>query len=139
MRVCACGGGVCVCVCVCMCVWGSNFVWIVVCGVVAAEVQTVLSVLGAARPYYRLSVFRGLGVQAAVRDILSLFRSLLTLSLLEAKPGRFGRQVSVTDIYHTIPCVTHERKIPYNHTRIQAYVPTTAYALIIYANCYQYW
>ena len=27
---------------------------------------------------------------------------LVTLSLSEAGPGRFGRQVSVTDIYHTI-------------------------------------
>ena len=25
------------------------------------------------------------------------------MSLSEAGPGRFGRQVSVTDIYHTIP------------------------------------
>ena len=29
---------------------------------------------------------------------------LVTLSLSEAGPGRFGRQVSVTDIYHTVPC-----------------------------------
>ena len=29
-----------------------------------------------------------------------------TLSLSEAGPGRFGRQVSVTDICHTIPCHT---------------------------------
>ena len=28
---------------------------------------------------------------------------LVTLSLSEAGPGRFSRQVSVTDIYHTIP------------------------------------
>ena len=28
---------------------------------------------------------------------------LVTLSLSEAGPGRFGRQVSVTGIYHTIP------------------------------------
>ena len=28
---------------------------------------------------------------------------LVALSLSEAGPGRFGRQVSVTDIYHTIP------------------------------------
>ena len=28
---------------------------------------------------------------------------LVTLSLSEAGPGRFGSQVSVTDIYHTIP------------------------------------
>ena len=28
---------------------------------------------------------------------------LVTLSLSEAGPGRFGRQVSVTDIYHIIP------------------------------------
>ena len=37
---------------------------------------------------------------------------LVTLSLSEAGPGRFGRQASVTDIYHTIPylvqiCSTH--------------------------------
>ena len=32
---------------------------------------------------------------------------LVTLSLSEAGPGRFGRQVSVTDIYHAmhaLPC-----------------------------------
>ena len=34
---------------------------------------------------------------------------LVTLSLSEAGPGRFGGQVSVTDIYHTIPYHT----IPY--------------------------
>ena len=28
---------------------------------------------------------------------------LVTVSLSEAGPGRFGGQVSVTDIYHTIP------------------------------------
>ena len=28
---------------------------------------------------------------------------LVTLSLSEAGPGRFGRQVSLTDLYHTIP------------------------------------
>ena len=28
---------------------------------------------------------------------------LVALSLSEAGPGRFGRQVSVIDIYHTIP------------------------------------
>ena len=28
---------------------------------------------------------------------------LVTLSLSEAGPGRFGCQVSVTDIYHTMP------------------------------------
>ena len=33
---------------------------------------------------------------------------LVTLSLSEAGPGRFGRQVSVTDIYHAIP--------PYHHS-----------------------
>ena len=33
---------------------------------------------------------------------------LVTLSLSEAGPGRFGRQVSVTDIYHTIPYHTSE-------------------------------
>ena len=30
---------------------------------------------------------------------------LVTLSLSEAGPGRFGGQVSVTDIYHTIPYI----------------------------------
>ena len=29
---------------------------------------------------------------------------LVTLSLSEAGPGRFGRQASVTDIYHAMPC-----------------------------------
>ena len=28
---------------------------------------------------------------------------LVTLSLSEAGPGRFGRQASVTDIYHAMP------------------------------------
>ena len=32
---------------------------------------------------------------------------LVTLSLSEAGPRRFGRQVSVTDIYHTIPAAKH--------------------------------
>ena len=32
---------------------------------------------------------------------------LVTLSLSEAGPGRFGGQVSVTDIYHTIPYHTN--------------------------------
>ena len=32
---------------------------------------------------------------------------LVTLSLSEAGPGRFGRQVSVTGIYHTMPYHTH--------------------------------
>ena len=35
---------------------------------------------------------------------------LVTLSLSEAGPGRFGRQVSVTDIYHTIPYHTSEKE-----------------------------
>ena len=35
---------------------------------------------------------------------------LVTLSLSEAGPRRFGRQVSVTDIYHTMPYHT----IPYH-------------------------
>ena len=34
---------------------------------------------------------------------------LVTLSLSEAGPGRFGCQVSVTDIYHTIPYHTRRR------------------------------
>ena len=38
---------------------------------------------------------------------------LVTLSLSEAGPGRFGRQVSVTDIYHTILYHT----IPYHTIR----------------------
>ena len=40
---------------------------------------------------------------------------LVTLSLSEAGPGRFGRQVSVTDIYHTIPY--HAHAIPYHTMR----------------------
>ena len=36
---------------------------------------------------------------------------LVTLSLSEAGPGRFGGQVSVTDIYHTMPYHT----IPYQY------------------------
>ena len=41
---------------------------------------------------------------------------LVTLSLSEAGPGRFGRQVSVTDIYHTIPyhTSTSTRPLPYH-------------------------
>ena len=39
------------------------------------------------------------------------YHTIVTLSLSEAGPGRFSRQVSVTDIYHTIPYHT----IP-NHT-----------------------
>ena len=35
-----------------------------------------------------------------------------TLSLSEAGPGRFGGQVSVTDIYHTIPCKSLHHTIP---------------------------
>ena len=37
---------------------------------------------------------------------------LVTLSLSEAGPGRFGRQVSVTDIYHTIPYQLPYHTIP---------------------------
>ena len=51
---------------------------------------------------------------------------LVALSLSEAGPGRFGRQVSVIDIYHTIPyhgCATVDHAIlltiPY-HVRIQS-------------------
>ena len=36
---------------------------------------------------------------------------LVTLSLSEAGPGRFGRQVSVTDIYHAIPYHTIGSKL----------------------------
>ena len=35
----------------------------------------------------------------------------MTLSLSEAGPGRFGRQVSVTDIYHTIPYHTNLKNV----------------------------
>ena len=38
---------------------------------------------------------------------------LVTLSLSEAEPGRFGRQGSVTDIYHTIPCHVPCHTIPW--------------------------
>ena len=42
---------------------------------------------------------------------------LVTLSLSEAGPRRFGGQVSVTDIYHTIPYHTKPyHTIPYHHT-----------------------
>ena len=34
---------------------------------------------------------------------------LATLSLSEAGAGRFGRQSSVTDIYHTIPYRSHNK------------------------------
>ena len=40
---------------------------------------------------------------------------LVTLSLSEAGPGRFGRQVSVTDIYHTIPYHTMTEKTIYSY------------------------
>ena len=36
---------------------------------------------------------------------------LVTLSLSEAGPGRFGRQASVADIYHTIPYHTAYREL----------------------------
>ena len=38
---------------------------------------------------------------------------LVTLSLSEAGPGRFGRQASVTDIYHAMPC--HAGRVPSVH------------------------
>ena len=41
--------------------------------------------------------FSGGGARMPARSVC-----LVTLSLSEAGPGRFGRQVSVTDIYHTI-------------------------------------
>ena len=41
---------------------------------------------------------------------------LVTLSLSEAGPGRFGRQVSVTDIYHTI---YHTTSPGVRHSRVQ--------------------
>ena len=37
---------------------------------------------------------------------------LVALSLSEAGPGRFGRQVSVIDIYHTIPYQPKKMKWP---------------------------
>ena len=51
---------------------------------------------------------------------------LVTLSLSEAGPGRFGGQVSVTDIYHTIPYHT----IPYHgpeRTQIALNSPANTY------------
>ena len=42
--------------------------------------------------------FSGGGARMPARSVC-----LVTLSLSEAGPGRFGRQVSVTDIHHTIP------------------------------------
>ena len=43
---------------------------------------------------------------------------LVTLSLSEAGPGRFGRQVSVTDIYHTIlvPVPVHTVECSVTHS-----------------------
>ena len=46
--------------------------------------------------------FSGGGARMPARSVC-----LVTLSLSEAGPGRFGRQVSVTDIYHTIPYQPH--------------------------------
>ena len=39
---------------------------------------------------------------------------LVALSLSEAGPGRFGRQVSVIDIYHTIPHHTTPYHVPFD-------------------------
>ena len=53
---------------------------------------------------------------------------LVTLSLSEAGPGRFGRQASVTDIYHTMPS---HHAIPYHAIlaiRCTAHIPTLACA-----------
>ena len=43
--------------------------------------------------------FSGGGARMPARSVC-----LVTLSLSEAGPGRFGRQASVTDIYHAMPC-----------------------------------
>ena len=51
---------------------------------------------------------------------------LVTLSLSEAGPGRFGRQVSVTDIYHTIP--------PYH-----IYLPSVLVQFLLLFTCRQSW
>ena len=49
--------------------------------------------------------------QAAWERLQRAADYLVTLSLSEAGPGRFGRQSSVTDIYHTMPytsrCMIH--------------------------------
>ena len=37
---------------------------------------------------------------------------LVALSLSEAGPGRFGGQVSVMDIYHTIPYQSPPSRVP---------------------------
>ena len=42
---------------------------------------------------------------------------LVTLSLSEAGPGRFGRQVSVTEIYHTMPYPAAHASRPLVHLR----------------------
>ena len=59
---------------------------------------------------------------------------LVTLSLSEAGPGRFGGQVSVTDIYHAMPCHAipgekwHER-----HLRIWgALIPEPQFATFLH-------
>ena len=44
--------------------------------------------------------FSGSGARMPARSVC-----LVTLSLSEAGPGRFGRQASVTDIYHAMPWV----------------------------------
>ena len=49
-----------------------------------------------ARGVNRIS--REVGAHVPTRSVC-----LVTLSLSEAGPGRFGRQPSVTDIYHTMP------------------------------------
>ena len=53
---------------------------------------------------------------------------LVTLSLSEAGPERFGRQVSVTDIYHTIPCT-----IPYHMAYISR--PTSFSSVQLACTC----
>ena len=54
----------------------------------------------------------------------------MTLSLSEAGPGRFGRQVSVTDIYHTIPSCIHWGRVPSVH---RAYYPVLAWPINLQA------
>ena len=41
---------------------------------------------------------------------------LVTLSLSEAEPGRFGRQLSFKDLYDTIPSLVLTRAYMYMHT-----------------------
>ena len=65
---------------------------------------------------------------------------LVTLSLSEAGPGRFGRHVSVTDIYHTIPYHHRHLHVPYHlYHNLSLVVPVSVcstYAIPYVASTY---